>query len=140
VVVHALVERNGALLLVKRSWSMLEAGKWSLPSGFMDRDETAGQAIVRELLEETGWQCEVGSLFRINTSPNRPREDRQNISIEFMCKPIRKVGEPDAENSTVEWIPIEKLLPFDAFAFDHGESIRLYLSYKQSPVSLPIFT
>src|SRR3990167_8203385 len=137
VVVHAIVEKDGTLLLVKRAGPILETGKWSLPSGFMDRDETAGEAIIREILEETGWQCEVISLFRINTNPNRPKEDRQNISIEFICKPIKKIGDPDKENSQVEWIAFEKLLPVDEFAFDHGESVRLYLNHKKSPVSLP---
>lgn len=138
VVVHAIVERDGALLLVKRAGPILETGKWSLPSGFMDRDETAGQCIIRELLEETGWQCEVVSFFRLNTTPNRPKEDRQNVAIEFICRAMKKAGEPDAENSKVEWIPIDKLIPFEDFAFDHGRTIRLYLEYKKGKFPLPL--
>lgn len=142
VVVHAIVEKYGALLLGKRAGSILESGKWGLPSGFMDRDETAGQCIVRELLEETGWECEVVSLFRINTNPSRPHEDRQNISIEFICKAIQKVGEGDHENSKVEWIPIDNLIPPKSaswrIAFDHGESIQLYLQHRKSPFTLPL--
>ena len=49
VVVHAIVEKDGKLLLVKRSQKISEGGKWSLPSGFLDRDETAAQAVLREL-------------------------------------------------------------------------------------------
>lgn len=138
VVVHAIVEKDGALLLVKRAGPILETGKWSLPGGFMDRNETASQTIVRELREETGWQCEVVSFFRLNTTPNRPKEDRQNVAIEFICKAIKRVGEPDAESSKVEWIPIRKLFPFNEFAFDHGETIRLYLEYKKGKFPLPL--
>lgn len=47
VVTQALVEDKGALLLVKRAGPILETGKWSLPSGFLDRDETAAQGIIR---------------------------------------------------------------------------------------------
>ena len=139
VVTHALVEKEGKLLLVKRTGDLLESGKWSLPSGFLDRDETVSQGILRELLEETGWQCQVDKLFRINSNPNRPHEDRQNVAMEFICKPLKKIGEPDGENSKVEWIPIDKLLPFDKFAFDHGETIRLYLKYRKSPFTLPLW-
>ncbi len=138
VVTHAIVEKDGALLLEKRAGDILETGKWSLPSGFLDRDETAAQGILRELLEETGWEGEVISLFRINTSPNRPHEDRQNVVFEFLVRPIAKVGEPDHESSKVEWIPIDKLNPLNEFAFDHGESIGLYLKYREHPFTLPL--
>jgi ADP-ribose pyrophosphatase YjhB (NUDIX family) len=138
VVVHALVEHDGCLLLEKRDGPILETGKWSLPAGFIERDETLEQCIVRELLEETGWKGEVVSLFRINSNPNRPHEDRQNISVEFIVKAVEKVGEKDWESSKVEWIPIDKLLPFEEFAFDHGESIRLYLEYLKKPFPIPL--
>lgn len=138
VVVHMIVEKDGALLLEKRTGSLLESGKWGLPSGFLERDETASQGALRELHEETGWEGEILKLFRINTRPNRPHEDRQNISIEFLIKPTKKTGIPDHESSDVQWIPIEKLLPLSEYAFDHGESIGLYLKYKKEKFPLPI--
>ncbi|MBI5619484.1 NUDIX hydrolase [Candidatus Gottesmanbacteria bacterium] len=138
VVVHAIVEKDGALLLEKRSGDLLESGKWGLPSGFLERDETASQCVIRELEEETGWTGEVIALFRVNTKPNRPAEDRQNVALEFLVKPIKKIGVPDHESSKVEWIAIDKLLPFDQFAFDHGESIEFYLKYRNAPFAIPI--
>ena len=140
VVVHGIVEKDGMLLLGKRQGPILESGKWGLPAGFLDRGETAAACIVRELLEETGWKCEVVTFFRLNTNPNRPKEDRQNISIEFICRAIEKVGEGDHENSNVEWIPIDKLIPFEDFAFDHGETIRFYLEYRKKKFPLPLIT
>jgi 8-oxo-dGTP diphosphatase len=138
VVVHAIVEKDGALLLEKRAGPILETGKWGLPSGFLDRNETAAEGILRELKEETGWLGEIICLFRVNSKPNRPKEDRQNVSLDFLVKPIRKVGEQDKESSKVEWIPFEKLLPLDELAFDHGESISLYLKYRKKHFSLPV--
>lgn len=138
VVVHAIIEKDGKLLLEKRTGDLLETGKWSLPAGFLNRDETAAQGIVREVKEETGWDSEVVSLFRINTNPDRPHEDRQNIAIEFLVKVTNLTGHPDHESSKVEWIPIDKLIPLSDFAFDHGESIGLYLKYRKSPFPLPI--
>lgn len=139
VVVHCIVEKDGVLLLGKRTGNVLESGKWALIGGYLDRGETAGQCAVRELLEETGWKGEVVSCFRINTNPNRPHEDRQNIAIEFILRVSEKVGQPDWENSKIEWIPIDKLIPFANFAFDHGETIRLYLEYRKSAFALPLF-
>lgn len=137
VVVHAIVEKDNALLLVKRAGNVLETGKWGMPAGFLDRDETASEGVLRELLEETGWSGEIVSLFRINSKPNRPKEDRQNVAIDFIIQPIKQIGTPDHESSKVEWIPIDKLLPFDDFAFDHGETLRMYLQYRKNPFALP---
>lgn len=140
VVVHAIVEKDGALLLEKRTGDILETGKWGLPGGFLDRDETAGEGVLRELLEETGWEGKIISLFRINTNPNRPKEDRQNVAFDFIIKPTRLVGSKDSESSKVEWIPFDKLLKFDLFAFDHGESIKLFLDYRSSRFPIPVLT
>lgn len=138
VVVHGIVVQSGKILLEKRAGNILETGKWGMPSGFLNRDETAAECIVREIKEETGWDSEVVSLFRINTNPNRPHEDRQNVAIEYIVKPIEKTGGQDRESSKVEWIPFDKLQSFDKFAFDHGDAIKLYLEYLKKPFPLPI--
>lgn len=138
VVVHAIMEMDGKLLLVKRSASISEGGKWSLPSGYLDRDETAAQGVLRELREETGWEGEVIALFFIKTDPHRPHEDRQNVSFHFLVKPIKKTGKPDWESSEVSWINISELPRLELLAFDHGEAVDHYLRHREIPLSLPI--
>ncbi|MBI2196426.1 NUDIX hydrolase [Candidatus Daviesbacteria bacterium] len=138
VVVHAIVEKDGRLLLERRADDLLEGGKWSLPSGFLGRDENAEEGVLRELEEETGWKGEIISLFRINTNPSRPHEDRQNVALEFIVKPLEKINKSDSESSEVEWISIDKLPQFEEFAFDHGETIRLYLKYRENPFPPPL--
>lgn len=138
VVTQAIVERDNALLLVKRAHTLLEGGKWGLPGGFLNRDETVEQGTLRELQEETGWTGEVVALFRLNSRPDRPRENRQNVVFDFIIKPVKQVGTPDAESLKVEWIPIERLLPFDQFAFYHGDTIKHYLRYRKKPFPLPL--
>ena len=128
VVVHAIVERDGALLLVRRAPHLLEGGKWGLPGGFLDRDESLSDGVLRELREETGWDGQVSALLRINSRPDRPHEDRQNVAFDFVVTPLRKVGEPDGESSAVEWVPIDGLPPLPTLAFDHGDTVQLYLA------------
>lgn len=136
--VHAIMEKDGCILLEKRAPGLLEAGKWSIPSGYLDRDETASQGIIREVREETGWEASVSSLLYIKTDPNRPHEDRQNVAIFFVVTPIRKVGEKDHESTEVAWVPISELPPLDTLAFDHGEAIALYLRHKNERFPLPV--
>ena len=137
VVVHAVVERDGALLLVKRAPTLSEGGKWGLPGGFLDRDERLVDGVLRELREETGWSGEVRALLRVNSRPDRPHEDRQNVAFDFVIRPLAKVGEPDQESTAVEWVPIDRLPPLDSLAFDHGETIRRYLALRERPEQTP---
>jgi ADP-ribose pyrophosphatase YjhB (NUDIX family) len=139
VVVHALVVRENEILLEKRAGDLLESGKWAIPGGFLSLDETTQEGVLRELYEETGWKGEIVSLFRINSRPARKNDaNRQNIVFEYIIKPTTHTGKTDWETSKVEWIPFNTLLPFDEYAFDHGDSIKLLLSYLKKPFPLPI--
>mgnify|MGYP006208878571 FL=1 len=40
-------------------------GKWTLPAGFMELNETLAQGATRETTEEAGAQFEIGPLFTI---------------------------------------------------------------------------
>ena len=93
----------------------------------MDRDESLMQGVLRELREETGWDGQVASLLRINSRPDREREDRQNVAFDFVITPLQRIGDPDDESSAVEWVPIDHLPQLNSLAFDHGDTIRLYL-------------
>lgn len=140
VVVHGIIEKQGKILLVKRANGLLESGKWGIISGFLNQNETAETGVIREVKEETGWDCEVLKLFRINTNPVRPNDrNRQSVAIEFILRPIKQTGYPDRESSKVEWIPVEKLFPFTEFAFDHGQTINLFRKYLKKPFLLPLF-
>jgi 8-oxo-dGTP diphosphatase len=137
-VVHAVVEREGALLLVRRAEHLSEGGKWGLPGGFLDRDETLAEGVLRELREETGWTGLVVGLLRINSNPNRPHEDRQNVAFDFVIEPLAKAGEPDAESAAVAWIPIDQLPPLETLSFDHGDTVRAYLACRRQLPPAPI--
>lgn len=141
VVVQAIVEMDGKMLLVKRAEHLIEGGKWGLPSGFLDRDETASQGILRELKEETGWEGEIISLFSVNTGPERGNDaERQNVPLTFIVKAIKRVGEGDHESTAVEWINIENLPSLGPLSFDHNETIKMYLDYKKAQFLLPKLT
>ncbi len=111
-VVHAVVERDGALLLVRRAAHLPDGGRWGLPGGFLDRDETLSQGVLRELHEETGWTGRV-------------------------VEPLAQTGRPDAESSAVAWIPIDRLPALDTLAFDHGDTVRAYLDSRDALLAAP---
>ena len=63
--VGALVHDDGGRLLVVRRAREPAAGRWSVPGGRLEADESDEQAVAREVLEETGLHVVVG--LRVGT-------------------------------------------------------------------------
>ena len=57
-----VIDRNEHLLLVKRGMEPGK-GKWCLPGGFVELDESPSEGVLRELHEETGLRGKVDQLI-----------------------------------------------------------------------------
>ena len=68
LVVGAIPEYQGKLLLCRRAIEP-RYGYWTLPAGFMENDETVGQAAMRETLEEAGARIELTAPFSMISVP-----------------------------------------------------------------------
>lgn len=130
VTVDCLVLKGDKILLGKRAEKLLEGGKWGLLGGYIERDETCEQAAAREVMEESGWTIENLRLLRIKDYPDRPHEDRQNISFVYIADAVREMGKHDWETTELKWFALSTLPPSDEIAFDHASDIELY---KHSP-------
>jgi 8-oxo-dGTP pyrophosphatase MutT (NUDIX family) len=61
--VAVLIERDGRVLMGRRSRSSASPGKWSFPAGYVDRGERVEDAAVREVREETGLEVRLDALL-----------------------------------------------------------------------------
>lgn len=68
----ALVESEGRVVLVRRGVEP-KAGYWSLPSGYVEADELAEAAAVRETLEETGLEIEIDDMLGVYSFGREPQ-------------------------------------------------------------------
>lgn len=126
------------VLLVKRAEWLLEGGKWALPGGFMDRDETLAECARRELLEETGYECKNLQLLTLDSRPNRRNDDRQNVTGVFICNPADRVQEPDDESTDIEWFEMSSVANSSDIAFGHEVFIRLAMAYVDEGFQIPV--
>lgn len=69
LVIGTIPELDGKLLLCRRGIEP-RYGYWTLPAGFMENAESAGQAALRETLEETGAKVELGAPFSMISVPH----------------------------------------------------------------------
>lgn len=53
-VVSCFMEHDRKILLLHRQGSKSEGGKWGLPAGKIEKNETSIEALCREVFEETG--------------------------------------------------------------------------------------
>lgn len=67
----ALVETQGRVVLVRRGVEP-QAGYWSLPSGYVESDELAEEAAVRETLEETGLEVQIDDMLGVYSFGQEP--------------------------------------------------------------------
>lgn len=67
VVVAAIIEREGKILVHQRPEGSWGAGKWEFPGGKLEIGEDPRDAVVRECQEELGVDVEVGKVVEVLT-------------------------------------------------------------------------
>ena len=68
---NAVVERDGGVLLVRLNYGPRN-GRWALPGGLVENDETAEEAARRETKEETGFDISLDGLLAAWMRPGFP--------------------------------------------------------------------
>jgi len=98
--VGVLIEMGAGVVLIRRGHAP-HRGRWALPSGFIEADESIEDAAVRECQEETGLKVELLELFGVDSFPEGPIQS--GIIVFYRARP--KGGElvpgDDAEEAAV---------------------------------------
>jgi ADP-ribose pyrophosphatase YjhB (NUDIX family) len=75
-------------LLIKRGKAVSNTGKWSVPGGYLDYDESLEQCAKREIFEETGISLITTTpnyLFGLSHIDDEPEGNAQNVVMIFVC-------------------------------------------------------
>ena len=120
-----------------------EVGKWALPGGYLDYDETTDEAVLRETWEELGLNLlECQENFRTESNLDQPYyvmsqpRHRQNISLRYTLMfflgtedelPELDPQVPQSEVVEARWFELNEALAMP-LAFYHAENMRHCLS------------
>lgn len=116
-----LCEGELQALLIKRAQAP-HKGKWALPGGFINMNETLEQSIQREVAEETG-VTEIRFLTRLDVYGDPGRDPRGRvITVAFMgILPADTEARAGDDAAEAIWMPVESVP--EKMAFDHDKMI-----------------
>jgi ADP-ribose pyrophosphatase YjhB (NUDIX family) len=101
--------RDGRVLMVRE----ISDGKWTLPGGWADVNQTAAACVVREMAEESGFAARVLKLAAVYDyqTRNRPHHIDSIYKIFFICEISGGAARPSDETSEVAFFARDALPP-----------------------------
>lgn len=147
-VIFADTDDGIKVLITKRSDTMIdEPGKYSLPCGYLDWNETTYEAMIREVCEETSLYLPDYKEYLIYDNDKKnydmkdsPNVNRQNVTLlyinvfDFKDKmvdfPTEIENFTSRETSKVKWLKLVDFYHSDYYwAFNHDDTIKNALKY-----------
>ena len=124
--VTAIIVSNGHILLTRRSNDPFK-GYWCLPGGHIDPNETAEEAVVREVKEETG--LDLIPKFLGYCDEIFPDIGFHHVVLAFSGSVSGDLNIEPKEVVEAEWFNYEDVLEQD-LAFDHSRVIEMFFQSK----------
>ena len=93
---------------------------WAFPGGFVNIDESAEEAAMRELKEETGLEVSRIEQLKAYSTPDRDPRERV-ITIAFIAESKIKTVKGGDDAKEAQWFDISNLPPL---AFDHEQILK----------------
>jgi ADP-ribose pyrophosphatase YjhB (NUDIX family) len=107
VIVGGVIEKNGKFLLVQEAQEKCR-GKWDIPAGHLESNETVFESAKREVFEETGCKVELTGILEV---ANKVLSDDIWMGIIFSTKMLEENIKFDtAEILDVKWFTYEEII------------------------------
>ena len=124
--------QDGRVLMVRE----ISDGKWTLPGGWADVNQTAGECVVREIAEESGFTARALKLAAVYDYQKRnPSPHIDSIyKMFFICEIVGGAAGASNETSEVAFFPRHELPPLSLGRttaaqidrmFEHRERLEL---------------
>lgn len=135
VVVVCSIFWQDYFLIVRRGKRVLETGKWCLPCGYLDYDETIEECAIRETWEETGIDLRnYKHQIQLDYINSDPTTQNQQIGFHYLIevssdeRPQIDLSVVDSNETTdAKWIKITDIDQYK-FAFNHDKKMLKHFS------------
>jgi ADP-ribose pyrophosphatase YjhB (NUDIX family) len=99
---------DGRVLMVRE----ISDGKWTLPGGWADVNQSAGECVVREIAEESGFEArarKMAAVYDYQRSGHPPRHIDSIYKMFFICEIIGGAARASDETSEVAFFACNEL-------------------------------
>ena len=101
---------DGRILMVRE----LSDGMWTLPGGWADVNQSAGECVVREIAEESGFKAralKLAAVYDYQRSGHPPHRIDSIYKMFFICEIVGGAASASDETSEVAFFPRDELPP-----------------------------
>lgn len=106
IIVGGVIEKEGKYLLVQESKQKCY-GKWNLPAGHLDANETVFEGAVREIKEETNCDVKLTGVCSITSQ----RREEASVYFAFATELLTDVVKPqEGEILEAKWFTYEEAI------------------------------
>jgi ADP-ribose pyrophosphatase YjhB (NUDIX family) len=115
---------DGRILLVRE----ISDGKWTLPGGWADVNQTAAECVVREIAEESGFQARALKLAAVHDyqKSNRGRMLDSIYKVFFICEITGGSARASDETSEVSFFSRSELPPLSTGRATEAQIERMF--------------
>lgn len=130
-------DRRGRILIDQRVGDALESvnGLWEVPGGKLEFGETPEQAIVREILEETGCTVQVRKLIPYTDvgTLEYPDKIQHTVVFYYICELVEDEGQEvrDHKIGGFKWVKPGELDEYE-FMFGNRDAIEMALKVRDT--------
>lgn len=125
--VRGAVFRDGKILMVRE----FTDGRWALPGGWTDVNQTASECVEREIWEESGFTARAVKLCGV-WDRRRPPNPLTIYTMFFLCKLTGGAARPSLETSEVAFFA-EDALPDLSPGRNQAHQIRHMFAHHRQP-------
>jgi 8-oxo-dGTP diphosphatase len=104
-VIDRAVTDDPRVLLIRRA-NPPRAGSWSLPGGKVEPGELIVEAVMREILEETGLAVEVGPLVEVVEILAAPHH---YVVLDYLCTHVSGTAAAASDADECAWVSVHAL-------------------------------
>jgi ADP-ribose pyrophosphatase YjhB (NUDIX family) len=130
-----VIAEDGRYLLVREAKSVAR-GRFALPAGKLEPDETLQEAAVRECREETGLEVELERLLGLYHCP-RTSEGFAVVNVVFAARATGK-ARTSAEHPELRWCSRADVAELSVAGLLRGRHIERAIDAHASGVALPL--
>jgi ADP-ribose pyrophosphatase YjhB (NUDIX family) len=130
VEVRGAVFAEGRVLLVRER----SDGRWTLPGGWVDVNDSPAHAVEREILEESGFRAravKLAALLDKNRHPHPPSV-HHIYKLMFLCELLGGSATVSQETDAVDFFPLDSLPELSRGRILESQIARLY-QHQQQP-------